>query len=1057
MPISIAQYRNSLEKTATTQVIKKKKSINKIERKSCHIQNKIKNFSSYIHQVSLLSESSSNLLHHKATMQRNAVATSLQLLYFLNQVQPRDIDFSLYFNQPAPILRKNILEIKDTMLPSIYLNKKDRYRARRHDPIMVLNSSKTVTSTELVKNKSLPQNTLHELSAKKIKDFLKDMNKILNKNNIQPSDVSWKTVNTLLIRLKKLKSQERELNKIRLYQQSFRYSNKLAITQIKITKILYSCEMLLKKLSSHEIMVGISHLNHKMSLGNRAKKEFYILLRALQHGQLFDIRINNIFSAISPIKNENMLINALKNAIKKLTLTNGGMTRIYEFKIFYFSLKISKLKYTESLAKKIHTILLFFNNTIMLPNIISKNKKGLIIHADKLIDILYRLKNNHNAILALKNVKHIHMLLPPQNIKYNFLKYKAIAAQIFDGILSPRIDALPLWVERFEEIKNNDTSLKLLHIEALLHNIFSENIRNINSINLSKKSALRMILDVRNFTKIQMDNFLKPNHKVNNTFLHIYQFKTRQELNYDSTIYYQQFDNYKTQHNGKKEAEENLLPVIIQLGLSWSELISKPKEIYHYAMTMKNRNGGNIVLSPGRVTMISLPDSSGIMISNLLGENRVKRLNSIEMTTIGQLNKGDIHSSIANKHAWYHHNNDYIHELAAELIFDQGIDELITYKQKNNISIGRPFHFNNDNIGLPYASSQTILKNVLINTMESDNNKIATYLRESYYSSTGWEQIFDRFIPLHEIIRKSLTDSEYIIDLEQLALDILSIATIIIPSSKNIWTTLRNLSVSGIKGKALYQATLSAISAEAKNSLGAAWDLLNPSPIPSHLFNRPILNTRQHHEFKKHSVMNILTSEETTPIDINNLTKIAEGSIGHVYNYGNDHVLKVYSGNIDENHTARLTSANNNAKGFNRYYGPHSAIIGINKSNNGVSTVYTKLKKIRGDVLSSINQITDTNILTSMKNTIELGSPSEHLSERLKNSGIIHHDINKGNLIYDTKAGFLLIDFDSAVILSKGETVSPPLTETMKRKFASVFSDALRDINNQLSVLGFKK
>lgn len=84
---------------------------------------------------------------------------------------------------------------------------------------------------------------------------------------------------------------------------------------------------------------------------------------------------------------------------------------------------------------------------------------------------------------------------------------------------------------------------------------------------------------------------------------------------------------------------------------------------------------------------------------------------------------------------------------------------------------------------------------------------------------------------------------------------------------------------------------------------------------------------------------------------------------------------------------------------------------------------------------------------------IKSNALAQGLSVRLRNLGIVHHDINKGNIIYDIKKGFSIIDFDSANFLPEGEKVSAEITKYMEGKFKYVFSDTLRDINAQLDKL----
>ena len=188
-------------------------------------------------------------------------------------------------------------------------------------------------------------------------------------------------------------------------------------------------------------------------------------------------------------------------------------------------------------------------------------------------------------------------------------------------------------------------------------------------------------------------------------------------------------------------------------------------------------------------------------------------------------------------------------------------------------------------------------------------------------------------------------------------------------------------------------------------------------------------------------------------IKLNKYPVLAEGSIGIVYDCLDGTVIKKYKGMIDERHKSRLLDAKNNAKGFNRFYGPSSATISITSNDNGSASVFVKLKKIAGTPLSLISTITDKNLLNTMMRAIKSDAQALKLSIRLKNIGIVHHDINKGNVIYDIEKGFSIIDFDSANFLPDGDKVSPEITKYMEKRFKYVFSDTLRDINTQLDKL----
>ncbi|QQG26633.1 hypothetical protein JFY74_10730 [Pectobacterium carotovorum] len=186
--------------------------------------------------------------------------------------------------------------------------------------------------------------------------------------------------------------------------------------------------------------------------------------------------------------------------------------------------------------------------------------------------------------------------------------------------------------------------------------------------------------------------------------------------------------------------------------------------------------------------------------------------------------------------------------------------------------------------------------------------------------------------------------------------------------------------------------------------------------------------------------------------DINTLNIIAKGSIGTVYDIGNGYIVKKYKGYFDKNNRSRIQSAKNNVKGFNRYYGPNSATIMITQHANEKSSVATKLIKIEGVPLSEVSVVSDKEILNAMSISIKK-NPHETLSNYLRDKGIVHHDINKGNIIYNLDQGFSVIDFDSAHIYPEGEKTSQSHADMMKNKFLSVFKDTERDIRNRLREL----
>lgn len=172
---------------------------------------------------------------------------------------------------------------------------------------------------------------------------------------------------------------------------------------------------------------------------------------------------------------------------------------------------------------------------------------------------------------------------------------------------------------------------------------------------------------------------------------------------------------------------------------------------------------------------------------------------------------------------------------------------------------------------------------------------------------------------------------------------------------------------------------------------------------------------------------------------------IGSGSISTIYDLNNGYVKKTYNGILNERYKSRLTSANNNAKGFNRYYGAGSATVMIDKNADNTVAVSVKLKKIDGYALNEIPLLHNDKISEEVSSIIESTHPDEYLAKKLQEKGIIHHDINKGNIIYN-KGEFFMIDFDSANFIEGNNMVTDSQTESMRNKLKFVFNDLLRDI-----------
>ncbi|MGV3344806.1 dermonecrotic toxin domain-containing protein [Enterobacteriaceae bacterium LUAb1] len=180
---------------------------------------------------------------------------------------------------------------------------------------------------------------------------------------------------------------------------------------------------------------------------------------------------------------------------------------------------------------------------------------------------------------------------------------------------------------------------------------------------------------------------------------------------------------------------------------------------------------------------------------------------------------------------------------------------------------------------------------------------------------------------------------------------------------------------------------------------------------------------------------------------------IGQGSISTVYDTGEGYVVKKYTGKIDSEYKSRLLYAKNNAKGFNKYYGESSGFVSVSPNKDGTATVSARLKKIDGVVLNEISTVSDKSLLTDMLLEMRAKKLPENLANHLKNKGIMHYDINQGNIIYSKEKGFSIIDFDSAMFASENNPISQSHANDMKNKFSYIFSETKRDIVTRLAQL----
>ncbi|MEB5889985.1 hypothetical protein [Enterobacter roggenkampii] len=172
----------------------------------------------------------------------------------------------------------------------------------------------------------------------------------------------------------------------------------------------------------------------------------------------------------------------------------------------------------------------------------------------------------------------------------------------------------------------------------------------------------------------------------------------------------------------------------------------------------------------------------------------------------------------------------------------------------------------------------------------------------------------------------------------------------------------------------------------------------------------------------------------------------ATGNTGIVRNLVDGKVEKLFSKTATEKNSPMLKSAENNAEGFNRYYGKGSAEVKediVTGSNPPVYQVRNILKKIPG---VSLDKIKNAGTFSQLKSDIMYSNPINSLKNRLVDAGIEHNDINAGNIMYDKHTGdFNLIDFDTATFTPESGNGYVPLTgaqaDVIERKLESVLGN----------------
>ncbi|PXX59082.1 Phosphotransferase enzyme family protein [Pseudomonas sp. LAMO17WK12:I10] len=197
-----------------------------------------------------------------------------------------------------------------------------------------------------------------------------------------------------------------------------------------------------------------------------------------------------------------------------------------------------------------------------------------------------------------------------------------------------------------------------------------------------------------------------------------------------------------------------------------------------------------------------------------------------------------------------------------------------------------------------------------------------------------------------------------------------------------------------------------------------------------------------------------VTTLPTQEIDTNyrNREPIASGSICKVYEYNQDYVVKDYTSVVTAERQGRMLKARNNEAAFRRLYGEDTATVWVFPTKNPLETqVSIKLKRIPGEALDALIAKDDPSVIAELTREADFDKVINELVDTLVNNGIVHNDLNLGNIMYDSKTKtFKLIDFDDADIKPVGEKLTDTQATTMRNKLKYVFGDFDRQIRDRL-------
>ncbi|SUA91958.1 3-deoxy-D-manno-octulosonic-acid kinase [Pandoraea pulmonicola] len=170
---------------------------------------------------------------------------------------------------------------------------------------------------------------------------------------------------------------------------------------------------------------------------------------------------------------------------------------------------------------------------------------------------------------------------------------------------------------------------------------------------------------------------------------------------------------------------------------------------------------------------------------------------------------------------------------------------------------------------------------------------------------------------------------------------------------------------------------------------------------------------------------------------------VGSGVAGRVYQVNANKLIKVYSNPIGIKNGAlyrsSLDRAKNSVEAFTRLYGKDAAKVTIKDGLYPTQPlVVLQMKKIPGKSLESILKSGNRELIEEVRQQFRDRTVAKRLIDRLTSKGIVHHDINLGNILYDRRTGqFNLIDFDSATF----DHLTDSLSADMLRKLEFDFEE----------------